>query len=294
MTELTIVIVNYNTTEHLDRCLQSLSRENRYCRYQVVVVDNASTDWDPVMLEAKHPEIDVIRNPVNLGFATACNQGIRLHPASYYLLLNPDVLDGAIDNSLAFLRSRPDAGIVGCRVENPDGTLQLASRRTIPRLSSALFRFFGLSLLFPRSRVLARYNLTYLDENSVHEVEAVSGSFLMFRAALLEEDEGHLDEAFFLYGEDLDFCYRALKKGWKVLFYPGARITHFKRQSSRTQNRKSTYHYYDAMSIFYCKHYGAQANRLKNVLVLSGIRLLYWSVLVKATITGRRDVGSPR
>ncbi len=175
---------------------------------------------------------------------------------------------------------------------NPDGTLQLASRRSIPRLSTALYRFLRLSLLFPRSKVLAAYNLTFLDEDSVHEVEAVSGSFLMFRAALLEGD-GFLDESFFLYGEDLDFCYRALQKGWKVLYYPGAKITHFKRRSSHRRTRKSTYHYYEAMGIFYRKHYGTQSSLLKNTLVLAGIRLLYWSVLLRTTITGRKDVGSP-
>ena len=184
MTELTIVIVNYNATDYLDQCLESIARETQRCRFRVVVVDNASTDQDPAILKKNHPTIDLLSNQTNLGFATACNQGIRLRPSSYYLLLNPDslILDGAIDRSLEFLGSRPDAA-VGCRVLNPDGTLQLASRRSIPRLSTALYRFFRLSLVFPRSKVLARYNLTFLDEDSVHEVEAVSGSFLMFRAA---------------------------------------------------------------------------------------------------------------
>ena len=294
MTELTIVIVNYNTTDYLDQCLESVARETHRCHFRVVVVDNASTDQDVAVLKENHPTIDLLRNQENLGFATACNQGIRLCPASYYLLLNPDslILDGAIDRSLEFLRSRSDVGIVGCRVLNPDGTLQLASRRSIPRLSTALYRLLRLSLLFPRSKVLARYNLTFLDEDSVHEVEAVSGSFLMFRAALLEKD-GFLDESFFLYGEDLDFCYRALQKGWKVLYYPGAKITHFKRRSSHRRTRKSTYHYYEAMGIFYRKHYGAQSNPFKNALVLAGIQLLYWSVLLRTAITGKRDVGSP-
>ncbi len=294
MTELTIVIVNYNATDYLDQCLESIARETQRCRYRVVVVDNASTDQDTAILKENHPTIDLICNQTNLGFATACNQGIRLRPSSHYLLLNPDslILDQAIDRSLEFLSSRPDAAIVGCRVLNPDGTLQLASRRSIPRLSTALYRFFRLSLLFPRSKVLARYNLTFLDEDSVHAVEAVSGSFLMFRAALLEGD-GFLDESFFLYGEDLDFCYRALQKGWKVLYYPGAKITHFKRRSSHQRTRKSTYHYYEAMGIFYRKHYAARSNPLKNALVLAGIQLLYWSVLLKTAITGRKDVGSP-
>ena len=293
MTELTIVIVNYNATDYLDQCLESVARETRCCSYRIVVIDNASTDQDTAILKRNHPEIDLLCNQRNLGFATACNQGIRRRPASYYLLLNPDslILDGAIDQSLELLRSRSDVGIVGCRVLNPDGTLQLASRRSIPRLSTALYRLLRLSLLFPRSKVLARYNLTFLDEDSVHEVEAVSGSFLMFRAALLEGD-GFLDESFFLYGEDLDFCYRALQKGWNVIYYPEAKITHFKGRSSH-RSRKSLYHYYEAMGIFYRKHYGAQSSPLKNALVLAGIRLLYWSALLRTVITGRRDVGSP-
>jgi GT2 family glycosyltransferase len=204
---LTVVTVNYNSRDYLERCVESVYRETSGPALRLVVVDNASEDRDFRSLQSAYPSLDLIQNEHNLGFATACNQGIRHRPAEFYLLLNPDceVLDGAVDKCLAFLATRPEIGIVGCRVQNPDGSLQLACRRSIPRPSVALYRLTGLSRLFPRSPRFAAYNLSYLDERAAHEVGAVSGSFLMCRDQVVH-DIGGLDEAFFLYGEDLDFC----------------------------------------------------------------------------------------
>ncbi|MDA2929597.1 glycosyltransferase family 2 protein [Acidobacteria bacterium AH-259-O06] len=275
MKKLTVVIANYNSRDYLEKCLESLYQETKKTDYQVVVVDNASRDSDFSSLENRHSNLHFLLNETNLGFATACNQGIRFLSAEFYLLLNPDcqILDGAIDKSLKFLEAHPEVGIVGCRVNNPDGSLQLACRRTIPRPSTALYRLLKLSFLFPASKRFGRYNLTYLDEGRTHEVEAVSGSFLMFPNALLDAI-GYLDESFFLYGEDLDFCYRAFLKGWKVYYYPEAEIIHHKGRSSRRDAGRGRRHFYDAMEIFYRKHYYTQASFFQKLLVLAGLRVM--------------------
>ncbi|MFQ5740278.1 MAG: glycosyltransferase family 2 protein [Acidobacteriota bacterium] len=293
MKKLTIVIVNYNSADYLEKCLNAVFKETRQADYQVVVVDNASDDVSPAGLQSVFPWVDFLFNLTNVGFSRACNQAIRHCPAEFYLLLNPDVLllDSAIDKTLRFLSSMPEAGIVGCRVKNPDGSLQLASRRSIPRPATALYRFLRLSFLFPGSPRLAGYNMTYLDENRDQEVEAVSGSFLMFRNDLLR-DVGPLDEHFFLYGEDLDFCYRAGLKGWRIYYFSGAEVIHYKSCSSNRDPGASTFHYYNAMKIFYRKHYSSQANAIQNGLVLGGIHVLYLSKRFRQRFLGKIKVAS--
>ncbi|HRV08766.1 MAG TPA: glycosyltransferase family 2 protein [Acidobacteriota bacterium] len=292
--KLAVVIVNYNSTPYLRRCLSDLYRYTREPDFRVIVVDNASSDEALDDLPQQYPRLELLRNPRNLGFAKACNQGVRCCSASYYLLLNPDceVQEGAIDRCLQFLETAADAGIVGCRVENPDGTVQRACRRRIPRPKTAFYRLFGLSTLFPRHPAFSAYYVTDEQEaDRPYPVEAVSGSFLMFRQAVLEETGG-LDEDFFLYGEDLDFCYRVSQAGWRIYYHPGAAVTHYKRASSSRDPRNSLFHFYDAMRIFYEKHYGVHANPLERFLVLAGIEFLYRLRLVRGRLTGRYEVGS--
>lgn len=293
MTVLGIIIVNYNSTDFLARCLESIHGTISQTQFHVTVVDNASVDQNFDGIRNRYPKLDILQNDQNLGFSTACNRGVRNHPARFYLLLNPDCIveNEAIDKTVAFLESTPDAGIVGCRVNHPDGSLQLACRRSIPRPSVAFYRFSGLSLLFPRSRRFGAYNLSYLREDEISEVEAVSGSYLMFRDEILKT-VGALDERFFLYGEDLDFCLRATQSGWKVYYFPEAQVTHFKRASSSREVRQSNYHFYKAMEIFYRKHFYSQANLLERFLVLGGIRLLHLTRLFRSGILGEKEVGS--
>jgi GT2 family glycosyltransferase len=242
-----------------------------------------------------YPSVHFISNESNVGFATACNQGLRFKTADFFLLLNPDciVLESAIDRTVGFLEQHPEAGIVGCRVNNPDGTLQLACRRRLPRPSVAATRLLGLGKLFPRSQNLSSYNYGELDDNQTHQVDAVSGSFLMFRSEVLDS-AGYLDEDFFLYGEDLDFCFRVSQAGWKVFYYPGAQITHIKRGSSSRSPRKSNFHFHNAMAIFYKKHFAQNAGPLERFLVLGGIRLKYWLSRCRLFLSRNPKVGSGR
>jgi len=291
---LTVVIVSYNSEAYLEDCLASVYRETAIPNVKVVVVDNASSDRRIFpLLKHRFPDLAIVYNSANLGFAQGCNHGIRAFPACSYLLLNPDcvVSDRAIEKALAYLEQTPEIGIVGCRVQNPDGSLQLACRRSIPRPSTAFYRLTGLSRLFPRSERLGRYNYTYIDDRQAHPVEAVSGSFLMFRAPVSDRI-GLLDETFFLYGEDLDFCYRAMQAGWRVCYYPEAVVIHHKRGSSSQDARAGNFHFYNAMKLFYRKHYGLNAGPVKNAMVLAGIECLYRLALLRNRVFRRSDVGS--
>ncbi len=274
MTQLAIVIVNYNSTGDLLRCLAGIREDPAGNQVQVIVVDNASEGQPGLQDQLRPFSPELLLNGKNEGFGRACNRGIRHSSAPFLLLLNPDVVPhkGAIDKSLRYLKGRRRTGIVGCRVLNPDGSLQLACRRSIPTVGNSLYRFLGLSRLFPRNRKFGAYNLTYLDEDETHEIEAVSGSFLMFRRELADEI-GLLDERFFLYGEDLDFCYRTLLAGWRVEYYAAASVTHRKGRSSDQNAATNTVHFFEAMKIFYSKHYAPAAHPLKTRLVMAGKRL---------------------
>ncbi len=295
MSSLGIVIVNYNSTDYLERCLESIFAQMSTTSFHTVVVDNASDNQDFAHLEKAYPNIHLILNEKNYGFSTACNQGIRYRTADFYLLLNPDCVieDSAIDRTFNFLIQNPEVGIAGCRVNNPDGTLQLACRRRIPRPAVALGKLFGLAKVFPRSRRFAAYSYGDIGQNEAHEVEAVSGSFLMFRHEVLAAI-GYLDESFFLYGEDLDFCFRATQGGWKVYYYPGAVITHFKRVSSTRHPKASNYHFHNAMEIFYRKYFFADSGPIERFMVLLGIRLKYWWSRIRLAVSAEPKVGSDR
>ncbi len=294
-TKLSIIIVNYNSTADLLRCLSSIRSTEEEDQLQVVVVDNASADQSSLENELRSFSSELLLNQENEGFARACNRGIRHCEASFFLLLNPDVIvhHRAIGRTLDYLRTRPGTGVTGCRILNPNGSLQLACRRSIPTVRNSLYRFLGLSRLFPESREFGAYNLTCLDEHETQPVEAVSGSFLMFRRELIEKI-GLLDEQFFLYGEDLDFCYRALQAGWLVEYYADATVTHLKSRSADQDTAVNTRHFYNAMKIFYAKHYAPTANPLRNRLVRAGIELAHVARRTRQTLGGGGRVGSRR
>lgn len=293
MRELAVVIVNYNSSDYLRGCLDSLYRETT-CPFDVVVVDNHSEDQDRLSeLASGRPNLHLILNQFNLGFSRACNQGIRFREAENYLLLNPDclILEGAVDKTLQHLSQHTDLGIVGCRVENPDGTLQRACRRSTPTPATALYRLSGLSRLFPASPRFARYHFGHMDPAASHAVDSVSGSFMMIRSQA-QRRIGPLDEKFFLYGEDLDYCVRARRLGVGVQYFAGARILHHKRVSSSRQARESALHFFDAMEIFYRKHFAKDAGRLERLLVWFGIRLLRMAGRIQGALTASPSVGS--
>jgi len=253
--DLSIIIVNYNVKEFLQNLIHSIKKAVSGLEYEIIIVDNASDDGSVELLREKFPKIKLIINKENLGFGKANNIGLSIAKGDYFLLLNPDTLvaEDTFKKMISFFEDTPKAKLAGCKILNPDGTLQLACRRSFPGPWTSLCKVTGLSSLFPNSKLFARYNLTYLDENKTYEVDAISGSFMMMRKEVYLK-VGGFDEQFFMYGEDLDLCYRIQQAGFKVYYVHDTQIIHYKGESTRRSNLDETKIFYDAMHLFVKKH----------------------------------------
>ncbi len=256
--DLSIIIVNYNVKEFIQNLLHSIVKAAVGIKYEVIIIDNASNDGSVEFIKEKFPDVKLIINSVNNGFSRANNQGLLIAEGEYLLLLNPDTLlrEDTLNKMIAFFKSTPDAGLAGCKILNPDGTLQLACRRSFPGPWTSFCKVTGLSSFFPKNRIFARYNLTYLDENQTYEVDAVSGSFMMLKKEIYKKIGG-LDEQFFMYGEDLDLCYRIQKAGYKVFYVHSTQIIHYKGESTKRSGIDETKIFYEAMNLFVKKHFSS-------------------------------------
>lgn len=256
--ELSVVIVSFKVRERLRKCLDSLRAQMEDApRFETIVVDNDSGDGTVQELSPLFPEVLFVPMDRNLGFSIGCNRGASFAGGEWILFLNPDtvVFPETLGNILAFARARPALGIAGCRILDGDGRLQLACRRSIPTPEVAFWRLSGLSFLFPRSRRLGRYNLTYLDPARSYPVEAVSGSFLLIKSEAFQQ-VGGFDEIFFLYGEDLDLCLRVAKAGWEIWYDGENNIVHHKGQSAAARPWGARMDFYRAMVTFARKNFG--------------------------------------
>ena len=256
--DLSIIIVNYNVKEFLQNLIYSIQKAACNISTEIIIVDNHSEDGSVEFIREKLLPlggIKLIVNKENLGFSKANNIGLTEAKGKYLLLLNPDavVSEDTFQKMIDFFQSNPDAGLAGCKILSPDGTLQLACRRSFPGPWTAFCKVTGLSSLFPNNRLFAKYNLTYLNENETYEVDAVSGSFMMMTKETYEK-VGGLDEEFFMYGEDLDLCYRIQKAGLKVYYVHTTQIIHYKGESTRRSNLDETRYFYNAMHLFVKKH----------------------------------------
>lgn len=300
--DLAIVIVNYNVASLLRRCLESVMASRGDVTFNVCVVDNASQDESVAMVREEFPTVTLIANEVNVGYPAANNQGLRAlgvggeDEPRYALLLNPDteVPPEAFEYYVRYMDENAGIGVVGPKLVLPDGSLDLACRRGFDSMSALIYRMVGLSKLFPNSARFARYNMTYLDEDSVAEVDSVVGAFMMVRTAALK-GVGLLDDRFWMYGEDLDWAKRIKDAGWRVVYNPAVTVLHVKRASSR-QNPRAQIEFYRAMLIFYYKHYRRSTSLLLHWLVLGGIALKggreIWSdVVAGKEILSRKGFG---
>jgi len=276
-----VVIVAYNTRELLRRCLRTVLA-SRDVSLLVCVVDNDSTDGSAAMVADEFPQVSLIANSENVGYPAANNQGLALlgfgdasaaRIPRYALLLNPDTevpVDG-LATVVRYADAHADVGVVGPRLVRPDGSLDLACRRSFPSPEVSFYRMTGLSRLFPRSRRFGRYNLTFLAEDEAADVDSVVGAFMMVRCKAIR-DAGLLDDSFFMYGEDLDWAYRIKQAGWRVVYYPEVTVLHVKRASSR-QNPRARVEFWRSMEIFYRKHYAGETPRALHALILGVVRL---------------------
>ncbi|MBI2428802.1 MAG: glycosyltransferase [Ignavibacteriales bacterium] len=254
--DISVIIVNYNVREFLSNALTSLYTSLEGFQSEIFVVDNASDDGSVEMVSKNFPHVRLIANKTNVGFAKANNQALVQSKGKYILLINPDTLvqENTVRELIKFFETHDNAGMTGCKILNPDGTLQLACRRSFPTPWTAFTKTFGLSALFPTSKLFARYNLTYLDPDQAYEVDAISGSFMMVKREVVEKIGG-LDETFFMYGEDLDWCYRVQHSGWKVYYVPTTSIIHYKGESTKRSDIDELKVFYNAMRLFVRKHH---------------------------------------
>jgi glycosyltransferase involved in cell wall biosynthesis len=261
MQRIAIVIVNYNTRELLRACLASIPAGFVAGSCDVWVVDNGSSDDSLAMARAEFPTVHCIQSDHNGGFAYANNLALRrILDASdapeYVMILNPDtvVTPRAFDILVDYLRANPTVGMVGPRLLLPDGSLDLACRRSFPTPEVSLWRMTGLSRLFPRSPRFGRYNMTFVDPNDTIAVDALVGACMLMPTAVVRE-VGLLDETYFMYGEDLDWCFRFKQYGWRIVYVADAVVHHVKRASSRQQPVQTIHYFYEAMRIFFRRYY---------------------------------------
>lgn len=271
---VSIVIVNWKTPKLLAGCLESVLADTGQRGFEISVVDNASADGSVEMVRERYPDVRLIANSENVGFPKACNQAIANVTGTYVLLLNPDtlVVGDAVSNLADFMDRVSDCGAAGPKVLNPDGSLQLACRRSFPDPLAAFFRVTYLSRLFPRHPLLARYNLTFADPDRILEVDGLSGSCMMVRRSVIDL-VGMLDEEWFMYGEELDWCWRIKQAGLSVFYFPESVIYHYHGAASRLRPVKATIALHHGLHLFYRKHISSRYPAPFNWLVFSAIWL---------------------
>ncbi len=280
--DVSIVIINWNTSLLLSRALECIYNTVQRTAYEVLVVDNASADGSVDLIESQFPQVRLIENQENVGFARGNNQAAKLAQGRYFLLLNPDafVHEGAVDRLVDFMDTHPEAGAAGCKLFYEDGVLQ-RSCTAFPTLSTELWTALWLDRLFPRHPVFGRYLLGYWDMNDVREVDSLLGACLILRQVAVKET-GLFDERFFMYSEEVDLCWRLKRAGWKIYFVPTAKATHVWGGSARIIQAETFLRLYKGRVLFFRKHYGRFVTLLyKLVLLLSSVlRIILGLVLV--------------
>lgn len=274
MKKISIIIVNYNVSYFLEQALLSVQKAIKGLEAEIFVVDNNSVDGSVQMIRKRFPDVHLIANKENVGFSKANNQAIRLSNAEYVLLLNPDTVleEDCLAKCCGFMDSHPEAGALGVKMLDGKGNFLPESKRGLPTPRVAFFKIFGLSKLFPKSKIFGLYHLGFLDENKTHEVEVLAGAFMLLRKSVLDKI-GLLDEDYFMYGEDIDLSYRVIKAGYKNYYFPETRIIHYKGESTKRTSVNYVFVFYRAMIIFAKKHFSQQKAGLFSFFINSAIYL---------------------
>ncbi|MFD2614071.1 glycosyltransferase family 2 protein [Paenibacillus gansuensis] len=276
MLKLSVIIVNYNTAELTVDCIASVLKSRMDSEYEIILVDNASSDGTVARVREQFPQVRVIVNEDNLGFAKANNIGIKVAQGEHILLLNSDTLveTNTLDYMAKFMDENPKVGAAGCKVLLPDGRLDKACKRGFPTPSASFYYAFGFAKLFPKVKRFNQYQLGYLSPDEKYPVDCLVGAFMMVRRETINQ-VGLLDEEFFMYGEDIDWCYRMKQAGWEIYYNPAVKILHLKGASSRKKPKKIIYEFHRAMILFHRKHYKNKYPALVNGLVYAGVGTKY-------------------
>jgi len=294
MIDLSIVILSFNTRELLRECVASIKKTTpKDLSYEIIVVDNASSDGSAEMVSDTFKDVKLIANKENVGYTKGNNRGVKEASGRYILFLNADtiVYEDTLGAMVAFMDEHEKVGAATCLVELVNGKLDDSCHRGFPTPWRSFSHFSGFSKIFPRSKLFTGYALGYLDLNTTHEVDSCSGAFMIVRRVAGEEI-GWWDEDFFWYGDDLDFCYRLKEKGWRVYFVPEVKILHYKGASggikkiskhltvaTRETRIRVTNARFDAMRKFYKKHYIDKYPRFISWFVFFGINLKHKATL---------------
>jgi GT2 family glycosyltransferase len=254
--KLSVIIVNYNVAFFLEQCLNSVFASTANFEYEVFVVDNNSVDNSLEMIAEKYPLVHLLANKENLGFSKANNQAMRICKGEYVLLLNPDTLIevDTLQKVVDFMDAHLEGGGLGVKMVDGKGNYLPESKRGLPTPAAAFYKIFGFSTLFPKNKHFSAYHLGHLDQDAVHEIDILSGAFMLMRKSVLDQ-VGLLDEDFFMYGEDIDLSYRIQLGGYKNYYFPETRIIHYKGESTKKDSLNYVFVFYRAMIIFARKHF---------------------------------------
>lgn len=277
--DVSVVIVSFNVADFLEECLSSIKKETT-CEYEIIIVDNNSNDNSVEIVERYHPEVNLIKQDVNAGFAKANNIGFKEARCRYVFMLNPDtvVLENAIDKLVQFMDGHQEAGACGPKNLNPDLSLQHNCHH-FPSLSMRLIHHLQLERFFPKHRFFGREFMTYWDYGEIKEVDWITGCSLMIRKDVLEE-AGYLDENYFMYAEECDFCLKIRKQGWRTVFFPKAAIIHYGGQSALGQTDEKVFNKSISSHLFTTRYYFFRKNHgYLSCVAYKCIDFLYYSIV---------------
>lgn len=266
--KLSIIIVNYNAEKLLLDCVKSIYKSNNDTTLEVIIVDNDSKDNSRKLISSEYPQVQWVQNTENVGFAKANNQAMKIAKGQYIMLLNNDtvVLDKALDKLVQFLDKNPETAAAGPRILNADKSLQLSCRRGLPNAVNSIGYFSKLYKVFPNNKALGGYAMTYISDKASHEVECLSGAAMVVRKTVIDKIGG-LDENFFMHFEDVDFCLRIGKLGYKLFYVHDSEIIHLKGQSSKLRSKKVIEDFNNSLLYYYKKNYSKEKSFITNGMV---------------------------
>lgn len=288
--DITVIIVNYKVKEYIANLLNSIDKAKSGFQLQIIVVDNDSGDDSVTFLKDRFPEVEYIENDTNLGFGKANNQAIRKAQGKYTLIINPDTLvsEDTFSVLVDHMNNNPECGAAGCKILNPDGTFAPESRRSVPTIWTAFSKVMGLNFLFPKSKLFGQYYLSWLEEDEPSRVPVLSGSFMFWRTEVLNKLKG-FDEIFFMYGEDIDICYRVQETGFHIDYVPGTSIIHYKGESTKKGNLKYIKIFNNALFLFFEKHHSYKYSFFFKVFIYISIWL---KTFISFALTNLKSIGS--
>jgi GT2 family glycosyltransferase len=268
---LSVIIVNHNAGPLIVACVESIIPQLGHDD-AILIVDNGSTDGSDRRIEAAHAQLQLMRCGHNIGFAAGVNAGLRATTGEYVLLLNPDtsLASGALDIAIRYMATHPDVGILGGRILLPNGRVDPAAHRSFKTAGTYFYRLTGLAKLFPRNERFGAYYMGNLDELAIADVDSVVGAFMMVRRSLIDRI-GFLDESFFMYCEDEDWCWRAKQQGSRVVYNPNVVVHHVKGTAARQRRLRSLYHWHRSLALYHRKNIAGRYPLALNVAIYAGI-----------------------